>query len=80
VAGKQIHADVNCDDEVPSSFPIVRLSNTLDFEEDDDGNEIYEDADASSDDEDVRWLSSRKSHRLEAKGRRRRQQAREARR
>ena len=51
VAGKQIHADDDCNDEVPSSFPIVRPSNRLDFEEDDD--DIDEDADASSDDEDV---------------------------
>ena len=51
VACKQMRSDNDSDEEVPSTFPIVRPSNMLDFEEDDEGDETFEDTIASSSDE-----------------------------
>jgi hypothetical protein len=69
------------DEEVPSTVPNVRPSNMLDFEEDDEGDETFEDTIASSsDEEDVSLAVVEKKTRLEAMGQKRRQQAREARR
>jgi hypothetical protein len=50
-ARKQICSEDDSDEEVPSSFPIVRPSKTLDFGEDDNVEETYKEADTSSSDE-----------------------------
>ena len=56
LAHQQNYGSDDDDDEVPSSVPIVRPSNTLAFEEDDEGDELYDAAEAeaySSDDDEV---------------------------
>ena len=62
-ACKQKRSDDDSDEEVPSTFPIVRPSNMLDFEEDDEGVETFEDTIASSsDEEDVSLAVVKKIH------------------
>jgi len=51
VACKQKHSEDDSDEEVPSTFPIIHPSNMLDFEEDDEGDETFEDTIASSSNE-----------------------------
>ncbi|KAL3800299.1 hypothetical protein HJC23_003595 [Cyclotella cryptica] len=49
-----MHAGDDSDEEVPSTFPTVHPANKLDFEEDDDGDETFENPmESSSDEEDV---------------------------
>ncbi len=50
-ACKQKRSNDDSDEEVPLTFPIVHPSNMLDFEEDDEGDETFEDTIASSSDE-----------------------------
>ena len=69
VACKQIRSEDGSDEEVPSTFPIVHPSNMLDFEEDDKGDETFEDAVASSsDEEDVSLAAIAKKSKDRSKG------------
>ena len=68
-AGQLMQSGNDSDEEVPSTFPTVHPANKLDFEEDDDGDETFENPmESSSDEEDVSLAVVAKKSKARGKG------------